>query len=401
MPSFVYRGFRRSGEPVKGLLEAASAKAAREALLAEGVLAEAVEPSGRSARRGVGGGRTGEAVRADLYAELAAMARSGLPFAQSLAVAREGAAAEGLREPLADLLDRVRGGQDVASALTEALGGVTPFETTLLAIGERTGDLARSLDELSRFLQSRREFRERVQSALMYPLLVLGLTVVLLVVMTTGLLPLLDRLLADARVDLPPLTRAVFTAGRVMSWALPAALVLGGGLWWLGRSCPPDPAREEARDRVRLARRGWGTVRRALASHRFTHTLAILLDGGAGLPEAVRLAGRATGHPSLERRLEEAARAVEQGRSLAESLAGIEGLAPNLAEWVGAGEASGRLAELLRTAAERYRAEWERRTSRMLGLLAPALLVGVGLLVLIVALAVLWPILNLSRGLGL
>ena len=133
---------------------------------------------------------------------------------------------------------------------------------------------------------------------------------------------------------------------------------------------------------------------------RFCRTLALLLEGGVPVPEGVRVAGRATGSVFLAARCGEAAERILQGARVAEALALVPVLGEDLPGWVRAGEASGDLSGLLRHAARSHQRAWDRGLGRTLSLLEPLLIVAVGILILITALAVLLPILRVNQGLG-
>ena len=126
-----------------------------------------------------------------------------------------------------------------------------------------------------------------------------------------------------------------------------------------------------------------------------------MLRGGVPLTDALELSGRATGSALVAAATAEQAEAVRHGRSLADAVRRVPGLAGMLSAWVEAGEVSGDLAGMLEVAAERARRVWERRLTRSVALVEPVLLVLLGLLVLVIALAVLLPVLALNRGIGM
>ena len=138
----------------------------------------------------------------------------------------------------------------------------------------------------------------------------------------------------------------------------------------------------------------------ALAGMRFASTLSVLTASGLPVVEALPIAGAATGRPWLRRCVEEQAEAVRNGRSLSTAIAALPGVGRELGEWVRVGEAGGCLGPMLDVAAGRMQREWERTLARRLALLEPAILALVGLFVLVLALALILPVMGMTRSLG-
>ena len=144
----------------------------------------------------------------------------------------------------------------------------------------------------------------------------------------------------------------------------------------------------------------WGRGYRILVNLRFARTLAMVLRGGVSVIDGLVLAGRATGSPWVEELAEAEARAVRHGGRRSDSVGRIPPLAGSLPGWIRAGEASGGLPRLMESAGDRCQAHWQRFAGRCLGILEPALILVIGAFVLLIASAILLPIVTLSRALG-
>lgn len=401
MKTFAYQGFNHAGRPGAGLVEALDAKDAREKLFTRGILVETLHPA---AQERAGRFRRSDSsfdvpARAMIYRELAALLKAGLPLTQALEVILAAPESGRHQARLADIRDRLREG----SSFAEALGSnraVSPFEKAVIQVGERTGTLDEVLDRMARFLEEQGRVRERIQTALLYPVIVLIMAVVIAVVTMGIMLPRMAKLLEEARMELPAITRVTLVLGH---WGVPVLLaaVLGAGVAGivLARRLRTAPeARRQWNRRFFL----WPLLGRAygaLVNLRFARTLALLLDGGVPLVEAVPLAGKATGSSWTGLLAEEQAEAMRHGRNLADALRQIPPLAGSLPVWIQAGEAGGKLSVLLEHAADRYQQQWDRLIARSLGLLEPLLIVLVGGFVLLVALATLLPIMSLNQTL--
>ncbi|MBU1910710.1 MAG: type II secretion system F family protein [Verrucomicrobia bacterium] len=400
MKTFAYQGFNHSGRPNAGLVEALDPKEAREKLYARGILVESVHPAAQArSRRFQRAASMDVSVRAMVYRELAALLKAGLPLTQALEVIIEAPESSEYQSRLADIRDKVREGTSFAEALGSHRS-VSPFEKAVVQVGERTGTLDEVLDRVAGFLEEQSQLRERVQTALLYPMVVLIVAVAIGLLTMGVMLPRMAKLLEESHMALPALTRFTLGLGR---WGAPillaGLLAAGAAAWILGRRI-----RGALEVRQQWSRRClyWplvGRAFRALINLRFARTLALLLDGGVTLVEAVPLAGQATGSSWTGRLAEEQSEAMRHGRSLADALRQIPPLAGTLPVWIQAGEAGGKLSVLLEHAADRYQQQWNRIIARSLGLLEPLLIVFVGGFVLLVALATLLPILSLNQTL--
>jgi general secretion pathway protein F len=400
--TFAYRGYDHQGAARQGLLEAADAKSAREALLARGLLAERVTLAGGA---GTGRGSSnafGLETRIFLYQELGVLLHAGIPLVGALDFLIQSPEFGPAVVGLAAVRDRVREGAALGAALAAGCSDLRPFEAAILEVGEKSGTLDQVLGRLAAFLQEQQRLRERIGSALLYPAIISAFAVVVAVVMLGFVLPAAVRLVSqEARVAVPLLTRAMAGAGRALLVLLPvAALAAAGTVLAARRRARAEAAYRERLDRLAFRLPVWGRGYRLVASLRCARTLALLLRSGVPLVEAVGLAGRATGSPWVARLLAEGAEAVRHGSSLADALRRVPVLAATLPAWVHTGEASGALEPLLETAADTYQQQWDRFVTRALGYLEPALIALVGAFVLLVALSILLPILALNRSLG-
>ncbi|MFO1492023.1 MAG: type II secretion system F family protein [Kiritimatiellia bacterium] len=397
MKSFEYRGFDRGGAGARGLIEALDPKDARERLSRRGILVERLHEAGARASASNRGFQPD--TRAVVYRELGALLVAGLPLDKALDLLIQSPEWAGQSGLLAGVRDRVREGLSLHAALAGAVGGLPPFEEALIEVGERTGALGKGLDRLAGFLEQDLAVREKASNALVYPLILLGVALIAILVIVLVLFPVFSKMLAQMKIPLPWITRAVLAGGRLATVVLPALLLaamLSAG-WVRARVHASDAARVRL-DRLRLALPVWGRAARAMIRLRFCRSLAALLQGGVPIIEAVKLAGRSTGNAWVAEQVAGSTDRLRQGVPLADTLVAVDGLDGGLTGWVRAGEASADLPAMLESASQRYQQAWERQHSRLLALLSPAVILVVGALVLAVALAVLLPLMSLNRS---
>ncbi len=400
MSTFRYRGFEASGRARQGFLEALDRKDAREKLAGRGVLAESVDPvsdeSWSTSRRGKSS--FGVGLRATFYREVGALLKAGIPLTAALDLLLETPEQERQASRIALLRDRIREGQPLARALAEASPQVSLFERAALEAGEKSGHLDATLDQLADYLEGQARLRESLTSAMLYPCLVVVLAFLVAVGLLGFVLPMLSGLFKESGATLPWLTRALLAVSRSLPIWLPAlVLSLGLVVVWGRRRWRSDleVQRQGLRrlDRVPLYRQG----ARTLVALRFARTLVLLLRGGVSAVDALELAGLATGNAWVADLVRQQAEAVKHGTSLSNAIRAVPPL-ESLSGWMKAGEASGDLIALLDKAADRLQQRWQTYLTRTTSLLEPVLILMVGAFVLLIALAILLPVLSLNSA---
>ncbi len=403
MITYEYKGFDSAGAVSRGLIEALDLKEAREKLATRGILAEKIDPAGR--RRHLGGLRVLEQgfnleARAALYREVGTLVRAGLPLAHALEVLIQAPELGENRSRLAGVRDRIRDGSSLARALADAGKEVTPFELAVIEVGERAGTLDEVLGRLAAFLEEQQRLQERVQTALVYPFIVFLIACCVGALMLGVMIPRIGSLLVETNIPLPLITRSMIFLGKwILPLGIPALVLLALAVYFERRRVAGDAEQQVLWDRQLFRLPLWGRGYTALVNLRFARTLTLLLSGGVSLVEGLGLAGRATGSPWVGRLAEQGSESLRHGKSLADVVRAIPPLSGSLPGWLQAGEASGKLEELLANAGDRFQQQWERLVSRSLSVLEPVLILVVGGFVLVVALSILLPVLSLNRTL--
>jgi len=359
----------RAGRLFEERVEAEAAEAAAAALRARGLAVLEVHPERTllprwPRRRG-----------AEWLRELAVLLEAGerLDAAlELLARARHDAA-------LARAHERLRAGTPPARVLAEI--GLDPGLRALLLAGERAGRLPEAAARAAELWERRERMRARVRSALLYPVVLAVATLGSLVFVLVWVVPRLSDLFAGREALLPAATRWLFALssslhGHAVTFVLGLSL-----LFVLPLLLARIPALAERLHALLPRLPLVGAFLREKASAEFTRALALLLEGGVELPEALGEAARAVENPALRVRLLEARAAVLRGIPPAVALAASGALVPLVLHLLAAGERTGRLARTARHAADRLEERLGERLERFAKLLEPAM-------VLVAALAV-------------
>jgi len=392
MPTFRYQAYTSEGKAVKGRKEGPSRKAVRELLLSEGVLVRDIQPVTASRAK-----KSSLSLRSILYRELSALLKAGLPLDRTLEILAEHPELAADGDVLPAVRDRVREGAELSESLKTHLPGLREEEAAVLAAGEAAGTLSTVSSDLADLLEIEAELQDQARTALVYPAIITGLAMLVLAVIVGYLLPTYESMLGDANVELPFLTRFLLGFGRwmrsipgiLLGAALISCLVIG---WKKLKASTSDKLAE-----LFFHLPAFGAVLSSRVRARFARTLALLLEGGVPVPQAVEGAGKATGSHWLATKCTLAAEDISQGKRIAEAVSEVPILQEDLPGWIRAGEASGDLPDLLRHAASGHERSWKRGVDRLLSLLEPVLIIAVGILILLVALAVLLPMLRMNQ----
>ena len=313
--------------------------------------------------------------------ELAALLRAGLPLLQAINLLLERQKEGVFRASLTETRDAVEAGESLSAAVAAQDDIYPALYAPTLAAGERSGDLADVLDRFVRYQRLVLDARKRIVSALVYPAVLLGLSMLLVAVMLLFVVPGFESFFGDLGSELPLITRVIVAISHALTayWA-----------WWLGGIVvlvlSTLRAAGTARgatwiDRLKLRLPFLGTVMHKFGLGEFCRSLSTLLSGGTPLVGAIDLASGAVGNTHLRQLLQPIAGQVSEGISFHETLERT-GTFPDLAvDMVKVGEATGALATMLATVSDFLDEEVETALQRILSLIEPLMLVIMGVVI--------------------
>ena len=385
------------GRVSRQVRRAADERALRAELEREGLHLITLERGlAASARPGLEGWRRRRVPLAQLVVfsqELAALLRAGLPLVQSLGMLVERQNDPGFRGLLARVVERVRSGGELSEAFGELGDALPPIYSSALRAGERTGDLEKVLLRVVRYFKLVLDARKKVYTALVYPSVLLGLSVAMLGVMALYVVPRF-RVFYEAMdlEELPLLTRITLGTATALRDNLPflvlaVVLAVPFATRW-ARSAPG----QLALGRLRLGLPVLGGIFHGFAVSEYCRSLSTLLSGGLPLVQALDIATGAVGNAWVRVKLAPAIGRVREGTALHQALAETGQAPPIVLDMVQVGEATGALDAMLSNASEFLDDEVETRMQRLLQLIEPILLVVVGGLVAVLLVSVYLPI---------
>lgn len=392
--TFRYRAADAHGRIEAGQLEAPSRRAAADQLAQRGLfpIRIAEEAASRSSSRGIPAAELALGLRV-----LADLLESGLPMTRAIG-ALDAMASPGWKRALPGIRDAVREGKSLARALDEAPIAIPGEVTGILYAGERGAGLAGAVRSAADICQETAELRAAIRGALAYPILLATAGVASAGLLVTVILPRFATILGDMGQSLPASTRFVLAASALLRTAsLPAlvAAVLLGTAW---RAYTRRPGGLERWHRLLLAAPLLGETRFTTATARLCRSLGALLDAGVPVASALPHAARATGDAALIARVAEARQLVVQGAALSQALDRHGAVTPVALRLIHAGEESGRLGSLLAHAGRIERDRATRRVQSLVRLIEPALIIGFGGIIALIAASLLQALYSVRPG---
>ncbi|MCW8155899.1 type II secretion system protein GspF [Stutzerimonas stutzeri] len=404
MAAFEYLALDPRGREQKGLIEADSPRQARQ-LLREKQWAPLEVKQAKSkedvSRGGLSFGR-GLSARdlALVTRQLATLVQAALPIEEALRAAAAQSTSAKIKSMLLAVRARVMEGHSLAAALREYPSAFPELYRATVAAGEHAGHLGLVLDQLADYTDQRQQSRQKIQLALLYPVILMVASLAIVVLLLGYVVPDVVKVFVNTGQELPALTRGLIaTSDVVKNWGWLIVLGIIAALLAM-RAALRDPALRLRWHAFILRIPLIGRLSRATNTARFASTLAILTKSGVPLVEALSIAAAVIANLRIRERVVEAAQKVREGSSLTRALDATGEFPPMMLHMIASGEKSGELDQMLARTARNQENDLAAQVSLLVGLFEPFMLVFMGAVVLVIVLAILMPILSLNQLVG-
>jgi general secretion pathway protein F len=404
MSVYAYKGLDARGKSVKGVRDADSAKALRNLLKRDGILAtEILEQSeaAKKAARDIDFGKLFRRVTtldvAIATRQLSVLLRSGVPLVQALSALIDQLDHPELKTAFTDTRNQVNEGANLADAMRAHPKIFPTLYVNMIAAGEASGTLEEVLARLADFLDDQTRLQSKVRGALAYPIVMAIVVFLILFLMMSVVVPKVTAIFENFNQSLPWYTSLLIWVSNLFSnyWWLLGAL-LAGGIYWFRRWRNTEEGRKKW-DIFVLEVPLFGPLLTMVAVTRFSRTLATLLASGVPVLTAMDITRNVLGNTELMRVVENARESVREGEGIAKPLREGDRFPPIVTHMIAVGEQSGQLEEMLIHVADAYDQQVEVRVGAMTSILEPLLIVVMGAVVGGIAFAILMPLLQLNE----
>lgn len=401
MPAFEFTALDLNGREHKGVLEGDSPRQVRQQLrdrqwtplaVQEVVAREAKSALRFSLRRGIAASDLALMTR-----QLATLVRSGLPLEEAVRAVSQQTEKARLKSMLLGVRSRVMEGHTLAAGLAEFPHVFPELYRATVAAGEQSGHVDVVLERLADYTEARQLLRNKVQLALIYPIILTLVALSVVALLMVFVVPKVVQVYENTDQMLPFITIAVIAISDFLrDWGLLLLIVLaigGAAVGWLLRKPTARYAMHQILLRLPLVKR----LVRSANSARFCRTFGILTASGVPVLDAMRISAQVLNNLPMREAVEEAARKVREGAGISKSLEVGGYFPPIVVHLIASGEASGKLEEMLDRAAVNQERELEGRVATLMGAFEPLLILVMGMFVLIIVLAILLPIFDLNQ----
>jgi len=400
---YSWTGYTQKGKTASGMIDAASVREAKLKLMSQGMfvssIAEAsreVRPSSRAFSIEALLGRVSTEDLAVATRQLSTLVGAAIPLVDALTALFEQTESPTMKRTIAQVKDSVNEGVSFADALSRHRRIFPELYVNMVRSGEASGALDVVLLRLAEFLEGQHRLKSRVQAALVYPAVLLLVSIVVLMYLLTAVVPKVVGMFETMNQVLPLPTRVLIGLSAFVSrtwWILLVAVALS--LYALKR-WRATPRGAELFDRFRMRVPIYGGVFRKVSVARFARTLGTLLASGVPIVEALRIVKAVVVNKVMEIAIEDTITEVIEGSSLSAPLRRSGVFPPLLVHMIGVGEKSGNLEEMLVKAAQSYESDVETTVSGLASVLEPVMILFMGGVVGFVVMSILMPMLEMS-----
>lgn len=322
--------------------------------------------------------------------QLAAMLKSGIPLVNSLDMLYQKTESTKMKRIYAQLVEEVRKGSSLTISLRQGDAKFPALMIFLIQAGELNGTLDLIMERLSVHYEKEHRLANKITSAMIYPIFLLGTTVLIVIALMTMVLPTFFDMIGTE--NLPWNTMLLIHLSNAITnyWYLIligiVALVMGI------KAFLKIPAVELKKDELKLKMPVVGKLNRIIATARFSRTFSSLYASGISVIETLKISGDVLNNKYLSMKIENISEMVRKGEPLSKSIESSEAFDPLLNSMLYVGEESGSLEDVMITVADYFDAESENATQKLIALMEPAMILILAIIIFFVIVSILMPI---------
>jgi type IV pilus assembly protein PilC len=390
---FEWEGKDKNGKIIRGEMRAGGEAVVSASLRRQGILVQKVK------KRRMSGGRAIKQKDIAIFTrQLSTMMRAGVPLIQSFDIVARGSTNPKMTRLLTDIRTDVETGTSLSSAFRKHPLYFDALYCNLVEAGETGGILEALLDRLAIYQEKTMAIKNKIKSALIYPVAVLAVAFVVLVVIMIFVIPAFEDVFKSFGADLPTPTLIVIAMSKffVSYWWLIFS-ILGGGIYFFLQSWKRSVKMQKVMDRLLLRVPVFGDLVNKSSVARWTRTLSTMFAAGVPLVEALDSVGGASGNAVFQEATEQIQKDVSTGTALTTSMQ-TTGVFPTMVvQMCAIGEESGSLDQMLGKAAEFYEDEVDEAVKGLSSLMEPFIIVILGVLIGGIVVSMYLPIFKLGQ----
>ncbi|RJF98850.1 type II secretion system F family protein [Noviherbaspirillum saxi] len=405
MPYFAYKARNSRGELLKGVLESVDSNVVAEQLLNTGVtpveivvtrkpasnaennvLAKLLEPKIRP-------------IDVQLFSrQMYTLLKSGVPIFRGLAGLQESAINKTFAKVLKDLRESLDSGRELSASMRRHTDIFSSYYVSMVRVGEMTGRLDEIFLRLFNHMEFERDMRERIRSATRYPTFVVIALVIAIVVVNIFVIPAFSRVYAGFKAELPIMTKILIGSSNFMvnQWPFLLALITAAAIGFKLYIGTPGGRFKWDRLKLRIPLAGVIIHKGTLA--RFARSFALASRSGVPIVQSLSVVSQVVDNAYIAGRIEQMRDGVERGESVLRTATTTGVFTPIVLQMIAVGEETGEIDELMEEIAAMYEREVDYEVKTLSAKIEPILLIGLGILMLVLALGIFLPIWDLGKA---
>lgn len=405
MTSFTYNAVNQKGDYAKGNIEAADRAAVVKALSAQGLRPLSVKEESATNNKALLRLFKGGKVKSDelviFTRELSAMVSAGVPLLRALTSLHDHADSATLKKLLTTIIKDVEGGDQLGDALSKHPNTFNDIYVNMVRAGEAAGILDDILKRLAYQQEKNATIRKKIKSAMTYPMVLVGITVLAFFGLMLFVIPQIGKILTDLGgedAQLPLLTQIMLgLSGFLIGyWYILIPLMAAAGFMLI--KYMKTPSGKSILHHFVLKVPGLKTIIMKIAVARFARTFSALIGAGVPVLEALNVTARAVGNVVYEKALTDAAKAVESGSTLSSEIEKNPLFPAIVPQMLAVGEETGQTDTVLVKVADFYEEEVDVAIDGISAIIEPVMIVFMGGMVGLIAASVMMPIASLSSN---
>jgi type IV pilus assembly protein PilC len=334
----------------------------------------------------------------DFSRQLASMLGSGIPVIRAMKILEERDVKPGLKKVYEVILREIQRGNTLSEAMELSGGSFPELMINILKAGEASGQLENSARKMADHYEKEHKLKEKVRAAMTYPIILFGVTVLVVLLVFTLILPQFFELFDG--IELPALTKfMLFLSNSLETYGLfyliGLLLIVAIGAFVLS-----IPKVKLQTDKVKLKIPKIGHLLRIIYTARFARNLSSLYSSGLPMINALNIGGDTVGNTYIRDQFISVVEAVRNGQALSAAVEQVDGFDAKLVATIYIGEESGRLDEMLENVSDAYDYEAEMATARMVTYIEPIMIITMAFMVGSIILSVMMPIMTLYQNIG-
>lgn len=407
MPVFTYKGRSSRGDMVQGSLEGADSSVIADQLINTGITPIEIKISRNSISKSEGPSlwkrlsqdKSVDPIEVMLFSrQMYTLLKAGVPIMRALAGLQESTQNQLFASMIQDLRESLDSGRELSTAMRRHPKVFSPFYVSMVQVGEMTGMLDQTFLRLYEHLEFEKEMHERIKSALRYPTFVVIAMAIALVIVNLFVIPAFAKVFEGFHTELPMMTKVLlgFSQFMVASWPILLAALIGAVVGF--RSWVNTVDGRYKWDRYKFELPIAGPIIKKATLARFARSLALSFKSGIPIVQALNTVGMVVDNEYMRSKVEQMRDGVERGESILRTAHATGVFNPTVMQMIAVGEETGDMDGLMFEVAGMYERDVEYDVKNLSAQIEPIMIVGLGAMVLVLALGIFLPMWDLGKA---